>query len=68
MRRLKLCISSNDLIRFTNLWRKFIDPFNELTHYPDEMFVKSPKLMIAAAALKRVAWHVILLRRDFRTS
>ncbi len=29
------------------------------------MFVKPTKLMIAAAALKRVAWHVILCRQDF---
>jgi hypothetical protein len=29
------------------------------------MFAKPTKPMIAAAALKRVAWHVILRRRDF---
>jgi hypothetical protein len=29
------------------------------------MFVKSVKPMFAAAALKRVAWHVIVPRRVF---
>jgi hypothetical protein len=29
------------------------------------MFVKPTKPMIAAAALKRVAWHLIARRRDF---
>jgi hypothetical protein len=32
------------------------------------MFVKPTKPMMAAAALKHVAWHFILARRDFRTS
>jgi len=29
------------------------------------MFVNPTKPMIAAAALKRVAWHFIVSRRDF---
>ena len=29
------------------------------------MFIKPAKPMIAAAALKRGAWHFLLLRQDF---
>jgi hypothetical protein len=47
---------------------KFIDPAGQMAQHPVEMFVKPTKPMFAAAALKRVAWHVILRRRDFRTS
>jgi len=45
--------------------RKFIDPSGHLPQHPVEMFVKPTKPMFAAAALKRVAWHFILHRRDF---
>jgi len=45
--------------------RKFIDPTKQLTQHPVEMFVKPTKPMIAIAAPTRVAWHVIVLRRDF---
>jgi hypothetical protein len=43
---------------------KFIDLPEQLSQHPLEMFIKPAKLMIAAA-LKRGAWHFLLLRRDF---
>jgi len=45
--------------------RKFIDRSEQLTQHPVEMFVKPTKPMIAIAAPTRVAWHFIVLRRDF---
>jgi hypothetical protein len=48
--------------------RKFIDPLEQLPQHSVEMFANPTKPMMAAAALKRVAWHFILARRDFRTS
>jgi len=65
LRRLKSSISNDVMIRFANLRCKFIDPSGQLKQHAAEMFVKPTKPMIAAAALKRVAWHVILHRRDF---
>jgi hypothetical protein len=47
------------------LHRKFIDPFEQLPQHPAAMFIKPTMPMSAVAALKRVAWHFILARREF---